>query len=387
MKIINYLIDENEYLLNSLRLERMLKEELINKNKKYLEYAKWIKDEKELLNESLLYYYIYEKNCTYSLEQIIGGYFNLDHPEKISFEPTKDINGTIYIPNKGYIDENINLLNNENLVFFDENQKRVSFKKPVIIENTSIELLNFIPPIVNDNDKYLNYNLIDLNDTNIEALTKALSHIKEYSNDLFRLIESSTKYVSLYKSKAINSFAAITYHKTCFINVISKEASEVFFIEDLAHQCGHIIFNILTLESDKFLNYPKDTMFGELINKPVEIESRILYGAFHGLFTYCCILECLDEYVSNNSSNETLRLEALARIGFFTRKMHLDLEAFYGKNIFTELGDEAFKKFTENYLYIYDKYISEFKHYSYLNQPYIFDFEIFINDNHIKIEG
>ncbi len=140
MKIINYLIDENEYLLNSLRLERMLKEELINKNKKYLEYAKWIKDEKELLNESLLYYYIYEKNCTYSLEQIIGGYFNLDHPEKISFEPTKDINGTIYIPNKGYIDENINLLNNENLVFLMKIRKEYLLKSLLLLR---IHLSNY----------------------------------------------------------------------------------------------------------------------------------------------------------------------------------------------------------------------------------------------------
>lgn len=385
MKIMNYPIDENEYQLNVFRLENMLEEEL-KKNNKYGEYIKFIEDKEKLLSESFLYYYIYNKKCTYSLEQIISGYFNLNQSGKISFDPVKDINGIIFIPNRGYTNANIKSLNYENLNFFDENQNKISLRKLQVIDNTSIELLNFIPPIIIDNDKKLNYEVISLNNKNLNALTSALSHIKKYNKDFFKLLELSTKYISLYKSDILNSFASITYHKTCFINVISERATEVFFIEDLAHQCGHIIFNILTIEAEKFLNYPKETMFGELIDKPLDIEPRVLYGVLHGLFTYSCILECLDEYISNNSySNQTLRLEALARIGFFTRKMSADLEAFYGKNIFTKLGDEAYKKFIENYLYMYDKYINDFKHYLYANQPYIYDFDIFVNENYIKV--
>lgn len=384
MKIINYSIDDNEYYLNIFRLDNMLEKELEKKTNKYLEYIKLIEDKEKLLSESLLYYYIFNEKCTYPLEQIMSGYFN--HSEKITFKPTKDINGSIFIPNSGYINADIKFLNYEDLNYFDENQNRISFDKLQIIDNTSIELLNFIPPIISDNDKDLHYEVTSLNNSNIDALTNALSHIKKHNKDLFKLIELSTKYISLYKSDNLNSFASINYHKTCFINVISKRATEVFFIEDLAHQCGHIIFNILTVEAERYLNYPKDTMFGELINKPLDIEPRVLYGVFHGLFTYSCILECLDEYISNNSySSYILKLEAIARIGFFTIKMASDLEAFYKKNILTELGDEAYKKFIENYFYIYDKYYNDFKCYLYANQPYIFDFNVFMNENNIKI--
>ncbi|MDR3057934.1 MAG: hypothetical protein LBU84_07325, partial [Prevotella sp.] len=78
---MNYPIDENEYQLNVFRLENMLEEEL-KKNNKYGEYIKFIEDKEKLLSESFLYYYIYNKKCTYSLEQIISGYFNLNQSGK-----------------------------------------------------------------------------------------------------------------------------------------------------------------------------------------------------------------------------------------------------------------------------------------------------------------
>ena len=59
--------------------------------------------------------------------------------------------------------------------------------------------------------------------------------------------------------KNTNSFATIKAHGMAFFNVYQDEYDEVFFVDDIAHQTGHIIFNVMIYESNRFFKKDKNT--------------------------------------------------------------------------------------------------------------------------------
>jgi len=75
---------------------------------------------------------------------------------------------------------------------------------------------------------------------------------------LFDALRSVTRRIVLYSADLPNSFATLSAHGVAFLNV-KDDNDEVFFVDDLAHQCGHIMFNALTQEKPRFLARTADT--------------------------------------------------------------------------------------------------------------------------------
>lgn len=179
--------------------------------------------------------------------------------------------------------------------------------------------------------------------------------------------------------------AAISYHGTAFINIDSQIHDEVFFVEDLAHQCGHIIFYALTLNTKTFLKSHKDSLLREWTG--VLQDNRSVYGAFHGLFTYTTILYCLRQCLKANAFDSIQQVEAMARIGFFMQKFEMDLNQMNIPDLFTIYGghiyDAAFTCFEQ----VKAEYAESYKDYTYTNQPYIFNYEAFQQANSLPHEN
>lgn len=170
------------------------------------------------------------------------------------------------------------------------------------------------------------------------------------------------------------------HHGTAYFNTENKIQTPVFFIDDIAHQCGHIIFNVLTLDTPKYLKVPKDHSLKNYSTNPGEM--RGAYGAFHGLFTYTCILDALDEVLqSQYFTDKNLRFEALGRIGFYLHKFYLDLKLMNNPEILTDAGLDFHRQFNEGFQEILARYKKEIQGFDYSNQPYTFQYDRFKESN------
>ena len=215
---------------------------------------------------------------------------------------------------------------------------------------------------------------------NEDALSVATTFLQKQLPNFWSLIASVTREFVVFSSPDHNSFAGIMHHGTAYFNTENKIQTPVFFIDDIAHQCGHIIFNVITLDTPKYLKVPKDHPLRNYSTNPSEM--RGAYGAFHGLFTYTCILHALDEVLqSQYFTNENLRFEVLGRIGFYLHKFYLDLKLMDNPEILTDAGLDFHRQFSEGFQEILARYKKEIQGFDYSNQPYTFQYDRFRESN------
>ncbi|BCY27576.1 hypothetical protein [Flavobacterium okayamense] len=338
-----------------------------------------------VFQEPLLFAYFNNKTSslfsTAMLTEIIQGYFVEKEPLLLNESYNKE--GIAYLPNLGYFDEQGNKVDD---VF--------------LIKNSSIELL--IHPIIHLKHifKDFNENAIDTSKIEISkdlckrhenALSNAFLYIKSSNKEHFDLIEQCCKKIVLFKTdpKNTNSFATINAHGIAFFNVYQDDYDEVFFVDDIAHQTGHVIMTTILFERKKYFIIDENQNIGSLTKN--KSEYRSFYILFHALYTYYTTILCLGACLENNCFNKRQTHEAKARIGFYLLKYKSDLLNFekviqhYKSigNILTNDGISLFKMIANKYVDTnkkYDKIVSKF---NYNNQPYNFTFRDFIKKNPI----
>lgn len=336
--------------------------------------------------EPLLFAYFNTKENLFSkdaLKEILQGYFKIE--EKIKIKYTFNKNEIAYIPKIGYFrKDEIN-----------------PFDNIIILPNTNFEVITH--QIINL--KYIfkdfNNNVIDeskitiskmLYEDNKKSLSTALSHIKQYTNNHYSLIEKCCKKIVLFETdpKNTNSFATINAHGIAFLNIYQKEYDEVFFIDDIAHQTGHIIMTTLTFKRKDYFLIDENLNINNITNK--HNEYRSFYILYHALYTYYTSTLCLDNCLSNNCFNKKQEYEAIARIGFYLLKYKYDMDNFRKvinhykgiEKVLTEKGIAVFKKINDQFMFIRNKYYDTLKSFSYENQPYNFTYKEFIKLNPIQ---
>jgi hypothetical protein len=336
--------------------------------------------------EPLLFAYFNTKENLFSkgaLNEILQGYFKIE--EKIKIKYTFNKNEIAYIPKIGYFrKDEIN-----------------PFDNIIILPNTNFEVITH--QIINL--KYIfkdfNNNVIDeskitiskmLYEDNKKSLSTALSHIKQYTNNHYSLIEKCCKKIVLFETdpKNTNSFATINAHGIAFLNIYQKEYDEVFFIDDIAHQTGHIIMTTLTFKRKDYFLIDENLNINNITNK--HNEYRSFYILYHALYTYYTSTLCLDNCLSNNCFNKKQEYEAIARIGFYLLKYKYDMDNFRKvinhykgiEKVLTEKGIAVFKKINDQFMFIRNKYYDTLKSFSYENQPYNFTYKEFIKLNPIQ---
>lgn len=226
---------------------------------------------------------------------------------------------------------------------------------------------------------------------NITELNNAFHILEDLDNDFYNMCRFVTREIFMFSSSNRYSMAAINHHGTAFINTCHQKQNEIFFLEDLAHQCGHIIFFVLTLQTQQYLIPPKEARLIDIFSNSEEWgkfsefqdDVRTVYDAFHGLFTYSTILHIYDKLVAKYwiEYNDNQQLEIKARMGFYMKKFEIDVNMMNRIDIFTPKGYSYWESFHENFITIKKKYQSYYNSFTYQNQPYMFDFEEFKKEN------
>lgn len=395
MKILNFEIDKKE-LYHNLEDLADLNRVLVSKEcERLLDFIDYSNDS-IFLEPKLFFYPVENKSYTFttSLEQILFGYIN-NRESYGQIIVMSDNNGYINLPNIGYLKtiphNKFYLIQKNGQLFLYDKQKRevnYSFENFEYINNSTLKVYK------DENELLYNYFITNFNDTventfknNIEILNKSYNKLSLLSPDFITLLEKTNKEICVFNSKMPPySLATLFYYGTAFINIDNNNHSEVFFIDDISHQCGHNLFYALTLEYDKYIKCSTTT---PLINYTKEKgESRDVYGAFHGLFTYTTIIDNLSKYLNKVIyNNDDDKLEAQARLGFYMNKFNIDLKLLDNDKILTKTGRNYYNMFLECYLEIYYNNFSLYKEYTYNKQTYIFNFSIFKIENRKLIDG
>jgi HEXXH motif-containing protein len=214
--------------------------------------------------------------------------------------------------------------------------------------------------------------------THRPAVARALATMRRHTPALYEALCAVTRQVVLYRADQPNSFASLSLHGAAFLNV-PADCEEVFFADDLAHQCGHMMFNALTQEKDRFLARSATTPLREICED--QHDPRTLYSAFHGLFTYSTILWILQSYETGGHSSDRQRHDALGRIGFNLNKFALDLESLAAPGLFTDDGRAIYELFAAVYDAIFGAYGRTVRELDLSDQPYVFDYARFAARN------
>lgn len=331
--------------------------------------------------EPQLFYYFRSLFCNISnfmsLDQIFYGYLPSEKQKK-RMNVWMDNQGIIYLPNIGYFFTNLNGNKYVEIELIDSNTKIILSNEiyklfPIAYTKNKkfqINLLN--SPIFEELNVIHDASHLEASKKSLSAFEEGLGFIEKYCSHFYETISMTTKEFSFFESSNYHSFAALHHFGTSFLNTKGNTDNPIFFLDDIAHQAGHVLFYSLTHNTEIFLKPNGNTLLKEFSG--IESEDRTIYSAFHGLFTYTTILHCLDTcYRAKNISN-LQKEEILTRIGYICSKFEKDLIVQNNSEVFTHKGREYFDAFQSGFNHIKQIYVSTTKEFDYSNQGYEFSF-------------
>jgi hypothetical protein len=216
--------------------------------------------------------------------------------------------------------------------------------------------------------------------------------IKEHIPTQYELIEKYAPKCVVFNFDTYqrNSFATLSAQGIGFFNAYQDNYDEVFFVDDIAHQTGHVILNVMIYESNQFFRKDKKTVL-EIINMPDGslIEKRDLHVVFHALYTYYTSFICLDACLENNVWEGKQKHEAIGRIAFYINKCYRDTLLIDNPinseekavEYFTNDGLIIYRELKIKWKEMYKKWFGLTKHFDMSNQPYNFTYSKFLELN------
>lgn len=378
------------YEKHHLKVVDTLKSALYQKDNSIFDKLDFYDD--EIYKEPLLFLCINNPDYNLWINSLIAG---LTKPNTINDIQIPVHNKTIYIPNVGYFtfeDDNLKLVNckleNNQFIFTSKSKKLNYIYKKIKKTDEGIEFLEFNHPLLKNMFVNEQGKIVDVIISSKEAykeeyilnFSKALVKIKKTYPEYFNLIKKYIKKVVFYSGQP-NSFASIQAHNTAFFN-ISHGNSEIFFLDNILHQCAHVFFNTLTLDKSELFKLPYNSDLS-IFTENIDDKGFSLYDRFHGLFTQTNINLCFDKCLEENLYSGDSYLEFIAKFTSNMSRFDIAIKKFNQKTKYKKAGLEWFTLFSNTFDYINDRNKDELLKYKVSNQPYIFDFELFKKTNNL----
>ncbi|MBC8754314.1 hypothetical protein H2O64_06500 [Kordia sp. YSTF-M3] len=303
------------------------------------------------------------------LEEFMQGYY-VEKPA-LKLDLLYNEEGIAYVPSVGYFKKG----------------EDTPFAPTVKVKDSSIKILRCSTPFLKvildipAEDQLWDDKLYN---DRIDQLNNAMDLIRKNVPDQYKLIDQCCEYIYMFNTDPTNSnsFASGNALGLAFFNVYQEEYNEIFFIDDIAHQTGHVIMNNLMFSKPTFYKIDQTQSVEEILGRPDHRNVNIL---IHALYTYYTTFYCLDECVAANSFEGKQYKEALARIGFYQRKCNIDLQILdvvikhYGglENMLTKKGLDVVNSIKNKFEEINKKWGDIINAYDFSNQSYNFSFKLF----------
>jgi hypothetical protein len=175
----------------------------------------------------------------------------------------------------------------------------------------------------------------------LPALQRAIAILKQYCAPFFDEILATNRSITLFHNPAVNCFVTMSAHGAVFLATI-PENDEVFFVEELMHQCSHNAFNAILFDKAGYFKIDVEhEILGDYLNK--KNETRTLYSAIHGLYTVVKRYEGFDTLYTEDIFSGRQKHEFLGRIGDLKKRLHTGLDGLDCDKVYTPKGIEMYQ--------------------------------------------
>lgn len=206
-------------------------------------------------------------------------------------------------------------------------------------------------------------------DPAVAALGRAMTALQRGWPGGHAAIAGVLRHVCLFDNGAQNGFATPAVHGAVFLNVALGD-SVPFFVEELTHQAGHVVFTSVLRSAPPPVSVPLDTELSALATVH-ESDGRTVEVVLHGLVTLGLMVEALDA-VHLDAPDE--RAEAAARAAFALLRMSHDLVRLAELSIFTDFGAALVGTLATIHDRAFRRHRDDLRHADFSGQGYNFDF-------------
>lgn len=221
-----------------------------------------------------------------------------------------------------------------------------------LVPGTSMELVDRLDPVLDGFlrlhlDRYEELSLVPDVHAHLPHISRALDLIASVNPAYHAALTESLRGIFLFRHPTAESFAALGMHGLIFLNVPETAGAE-YFVEELVHQGGHVLFSEATLHRGDFLCVDPETSLSELLGQD---DPRDVYGAFHGLFTEHMEHQIVLGVLESGLADEEERSAFQRHLATVARRHQRDLQLMgrHAAEIFSPLGQEVFAAFRAGY--------------------------------------
>jgi aryl-alcohol dehydrogenase-like predicted oxidoreductase len=167
-------------------------------------------------------------------------------------------------------------------------------------------------------------------------LAKAFALLRTVCPTLSRLLEQVLRLVVVFSGERCNSFATTAAHGAVFLNE-ELGRDEIFLMEDIAHQGGHVLFTAATLDASKLFSVSPSTPVRDWSGDARD--PRSVYVALHGAFTEALMACCLDAAAVARVFAGEQEHELEGRLAFILKKLACDRKTLLKPGILSSHGE------------------------------------------------
>jgi hypothetical protein len=153
-------------------------------------------------------------------------------------------------------------------------------------------------------------------------MLRALDLLQEKNGRYYDLIRSTTVAFLLFRNEAINSFATERLPGIAFLSLPKEYCSSMLFLEEITHQCGHIMFSDMTFSENILFDGDEHMPIADVTGE--QGDNRTVYVVCHALFTEMSIASVLHSCIRSGILSDRELLEARGRLAFVLKKYCAD---------------------------------------------------------------
>jgi HEXXH motif-containing protein len=348
--------------------------------------------DQDVFLEPLLFAHFAVNQPSIPLPQIVVGYADAAmRPEAV--EVRSDAAGTIYLPRIGYF---LTEARDRTLVLhWDADTGRASvldgdtpidfrFEELPTIPGTDIEVCRHGVPMLADviaaaRTHGPEFSVVDDRpDGHLDHLATAMEIIRARWPTYHAQILSTVRQVVLFRSATLNSFASVSVHGVACLNVSARD-DEVFFVEDLLHQCGHVMFNAATARRKEYVAVDPDLPIGPFNGHPDD--SRSVYVVLHGMMTEFAMVHGLRLCDERGTFGGRKAHELTGRLAFIAHKALSDMSSLANASLLTAKGRSLYETFAAAFERMRRERADLLTGYTMANQPSSFSYDVFTRLN------
>ena len=412
MKELNINYIKESYIEGSVEMTNVIKAMLYKKDNSIFDKVDF--ENSKLFKDPLIFAY-FNNEKEYNIDWLLFGYMNTDTTSKSIFLKS-DTEGRIYISNFGWIitnysnsdfvlkrdsQGNLLLMNNSKIVEFNTEHIHKSFDGKIELLPYNVSLLNKC--FYNTDSKLINVEVTEIYELRKKELQLAIKILSELLPEYYELITLSTSKIIIFNVDTFlsNSFATIGAQGLAFLNAYQDDYNEVFFLDDIVHQSGHLIMNCIIFDKTKYFKVDSNTIIQNVYCENGDLyETRNIEVLFHALYTYYATFLMINECLDKNIFTGLKKHELLGRLSFYLNKCYSDfslieipsvkrnkVDKLYDSiSLFTKDGFILYDGMKKKYKKIHNKWHEGIDKFDLSNQPYNFTFSKFLELNPLKKE-